>query len=306
MATPWQAEKTVDQEMALALIRAQFPSIHAQSMRFLGAGWDNTAFIVDEEKIFRFPRRAISLPLLEAEATFLPKIAAHLPLPIPIPKWMGAPSSLFPWPFIGYQKLKGATACSIALLEDERVLLAKPLALFLKALHALPLKLFAGCDPKTEENLDRINGKELTLKIAGLFQELFDLRLPFNPKGLERVIASSQNFRPPQAQSLVHGDLYVRHLLLDAQKALCGVIDWGDTHIGDPAIDLAVAHSVLPKRAHFQFREAYGEIDESTWNLARLRAIFSSTYLVLFGHNIGDIDLQREGAYALSMMTSIE
>ena len=47
----------------------------------------------------------------------------------------------------------------------------------------------------------------------------------------------------------VHGDLYARHLLLDETRLPSGVIDWGDVHLGDPALDLSVAISFLPPAA---------------------------------------------------------
>ena len=51
----------------------------------------------------------------------------------------------------------------------------------------------------------------------------------------------------------VHGDLYARHLLLDDHKKLCGVIDWGDVHLGDRALDLSIAYSFLPAEARLCF-----------------------------------------------------
>ncbi|MFC6847283.1 phosphotransferase [Streptomyces caelestis] len=42
------------------------------------------------------------------------------------------------------------------------------------------------------------------------------------------------------AEALVHGDLGPGHLLAQ-DGALTGVIDFGDAHIGDPAVDLAWA-----------------------------------------------------------------
>ena len=53
---------------------------------------------------------------------------------------------------------------------------------------------------------------------------------------LERAldVPSRADFAPV----FVHGDLYSRHLLVDDAGRPCGVIDWGDCHVGDPAVDL--------------------------------------------------------------------
>jgi aminoglycoside phosphotransferase (APT) family kinase protein len=121
-------------------------------------------------------------------------------------------------------------------------------------------------------------------------------------KKIGSLIERSHPLRAPKASHLVHGDFYVRHLLVDEEHRLAGVIDWGDVHIGDPAIDLAAAHSFLPLDAHAVFRKTYGNISEETWNLARLRAILSSTYIMLYGHHAKDPDLVREGIRSLNVM----
>ncbi|WP_195155524.1 phosphotransferase [Candidatus Protochlamydia phocaeensis] len=288
--------------MALQLIREQFPNLSAKNIRLLGSGWDNTAFIIDEELIFRFPRREIALPLLEAEWCALPKLASRLPVPIPIPQWKGSPTSHFPWPFIGYRLISGFTACYANLLEEGRAALAEPIAQFLARLHATPKSEISECH-LPENNQFRIDGTLLTTKIGKNFEELSLLGLLENRKKLEDVVQNLQHFKAPVNSFLVHGDFYVRHLLVNQKHDLVGVIDWGDVHWGDPAIDLAIAHSFLPVQAHKSFRTAYGEITEETWALAKLRAIYSSTLLTLFGYHSDDPNIMREGLRSLKVMS---
>lgn len=302
MSHPWAAEQTIEPAAALRLIQEQFPEIQAKKIRLLGVGWDNTAFVINEELVFRFPRREIALPLLETEWLLLPALASRLPLPIPVPQWRGCPCASFPWPFIGYRMLAGFTACYANLLEEERAALAQPIACFLSALHATPQAQIAQCKV-TGDNQSRIDGALLTSKIKKNFDELDLLGLLPNRKSLEKLVEESQDFRTPKQSCIVHGDFYVRHLLIDEKHRLVGVIDWGDVHLGDPAIDLAIAHSFLPKSAHSSFIKSYGEVDLKTWHLARLRAIFSSTYLILFGHHSNDPDIFREGIRALGAMS---
>lgn len=300
MSHQWKAEQIIEPPMALQSIKEQFPELSAENIRLLGAGWDNTAFIINEELIFRFPRREIALPLLEAEWCALPKLAHRLPLPIPVPKWKGTPTSKFPWPFIGYRMIPGFTACYANLSEDQRAALAEPIAQFLAILHATPKSLISQCHIPGD-NQSRIDSTVLIPKIKKNFEELSLLGLFESKKQLESTFG---NFRPPISSYIVHGDFYVRHLLVDEKHQLAGVIDWGDIHLGDPAIDLAIAHSFLPVQAHKRFIKAYGEISDETWSLAKLRAIYSSTLLVLFGHHSGDPILLREGLRSLKVMGS--
>jgi aminoglycoside phosphotransferase (APT) family kinase protein len=94
---------------------------------------------------------------------------------------------------------------------------------------------------------------------------------------------------------VVHGDVYVRHLLVDDARRVSGAMDWGDVHAGDPAVDLSVAYAFLPPRARDAFARAYGPMDARTRRTARLRAAFHSTALAWFADDIGDAALLREG-----------
>jgi GrpB-like predicted nucleotidyltransferase (UPF0157 family) len=99
---------------------------------------------------------------------------------------------------------------------------------------------------------------------------------------------------------LCHGDFYARHLLINQQHQLCGIIDWGDVHMGNPIIDLSSVYSFLPPEAHPFFFAQYGFIDFPSEKLARLRALFSLTTLLVYGHDIGDEDLVWEARQGLS------
>ena len=85
-------------------------------------------------------------------------------------------------------------------------------------------------------------------------------------------------------------DLYARHLLVDDDGGLASVIDWGDVHLGDRAVDLAIAHTFLPPVVHEAFRNAYGPVDDTTWSIARLRALWHTLTVLDVGafsaHNI--------------------
>jgi aminoglycoside phosphotransferase (APT) family kinase protein len=299
----WDPQQTVDSSLAIELIQEQFPQLLPIEIRSLGAGWDNTAFLINQELVFRFPRRQIAIPFLEAEWRILPKLAPHLSLPVPVPEWRGAPTSKFTWPFIGYRMLTGITACKAHLSEEERGLLAEPLAHFLSQLHAAPPSLIEGC-PIPNDNQGRIDWKVLIPKILKNFADLAELNLLPNRKDLEKKVEGLQGLRSPLTSQVVHGDLYIRHLLLNESNALCGVIDWGDIHLGDAAIDLSIAHSLLPEKAHDLFRKTYGEISEQSWSLALLRSIFSATLIMLFGYHTKDDVLVQEGTRILHLVAN--
>ncbi len=293
-ARPWQADIRVEIDLVQRLLGAQFPQLGGGGIQALGAGWDNDAFLVDDTWVFRFPRRAAAVALIEQEARLLPALAPRLPVAIPVPVFLGQPGETFPWPFTGYRSLPGRTACDPALDDAARAALAAPLGAFLRCLHA--------CDPVAAaaagtsfDTLGRtdvaLQSRRSALRLRRLHAAHADLaRLGQRALVAARAAhqASARDAKP--ALCLVHGDLYARHLLVDPADRLAGVIDWGDLHLGDPAVDLAVAFNFLPPAARSEFAEAYGPVSPETWTRACFRATCHSIGALVYALD------QRDGA----------
>ena len=265
----WTPDIEVDEELAQRLIAAQFPQFDGAPIERAGSGWDNAAYLVDERVVFRFPQRSIAAPLIEREIEFMPTIAERLSLPVPNPKFHGTPGEGYPWRFAGYDVLAGVTSCSRTLTLEERRKLAEDLAQFLRTLHAIDV-----------EQLE----KELPADQIGRLDPL-------------RLKVEEEPLTGPHC--VVHGDLYARHLLLDEENRLCGVIDWGDLHFGHPAVDLSVVHMMVPPRDHGVFLDAYGNVDERTWRFARHRARHHASIVLDYSSTIGDEGLNLAARTAL-------
>jgi aminoglycoside phosphotransferase (APT) family kinase protein len=293
VSEPWVAEREVTPALALSLIREQFPDLGAGGVRPFGNGWDNTAFLVNGGLVFRFPRKQSAVALLEREVRVMPLLAPRLPLPVPHPRWAGRPTERYPWPFAGYRRLAGMTADRAALSDGERMAAAEPLGAFFAALHALPAD---GLDLPPDE----VGRTAFARRMPELRARLAHLRQRghiADPEPLLRLFAEPFPAPAPRAV-VVHGDPYVRHLLVDDARRICGVIDWGDVHVGDPAVDLQVAY-YLPRPARDIFLRAYGGVDERTLRMARLRAAFHAAALAWFADATADAPLLREALGAL-------
>jgi aminoglycoside phosphotransferase (APT) family kinase protein len=301
---PWAAEEEVTPELATRLIEAQFPALAPARVALLGVGWDNTAYRVNDDLVFRFPRREIAVPLLETEARLLPAVAPRLPLPVPVPIHLGRPGPDYRWPFAGYRFLEGQTACRARLDDRDRLAAAEPLGQFLAALHAVPVDDMVALGASG----DSIGRLDLTTRVPRALEVMARIprdALGVDPRLLQNQIESSAAIRAPAAHVLAHGDLYVRHLLIDPQRRLCGVIDWGDLHIGNPAVDLAVAHGFLPPTARSAFMRAYARrVPAPTWFLARFRAIFSALCLLDYSRHTADPMLEEEARLSLQHATA--
>lgn len=299
MSSPWVPELVVDAGEARAWIERQFPELAPATVEPLGAGWDATVFRVRGELVFRFPRRAIAVPLFEREAQLLPWIAPLVPVPIPCPRWRGRCERGDGWPFLGYGYLSGRSACQLDLDDAARERLATPLGEFLRTLHALDAgearRRGAQSDP-----LQRLVVEAREPRLRARLEELALANVIASARAFDGVLDECRGLAPPAREVVLHGDLYVRHLLIDERGSLSGVIDWGDVHVGSPATDLALAWSFLGGRGRATFRDAYGPIDSAQIALARLRALDHATSTALFGLREGDRALLRESRRALA------
>jgi aminoglycoside phosphotransferase (APT) family kinase protein len=275
----WDPEIAVDAALARRLIGEQFPELRAATVQLLAAGWDNTVFVVGDRWAFRFPRRAVAIPGVEREMRHLPVLAPRLPVPIPLPLLLGVPSSAFAWPFFGARLLPGAEPTT-AFDDVARQRLAAPLAQFLRALHGTEL---AGDLPH-----DPMGRVDMTRRVPFARERVAELAargLADHRAAAETLLREATDLPPSPRRATVHGDLHFRHVLVDAGRAnpLAGIIDWGDLCRGDPAMDLHLAWSLLPRAARPAFWTAYGPIEPDQALRARVVGLFLGAVLALYG-----------------------
>lgn len=292
----WDADFEISSAQAARLIEQQFPQLAPVRLEPLSAGWDNLAFLVNARFVFRFPRREIAVPLIEREGRVLPMLAPHLSLRVPVPEFIGAPSRDYAHAFAGYTLIQGQTACRCEWSEHERAEQAHVLATFFHQLHHIPVD----DETKAWAPRDEIARADLKGRAAKLKERLASnaVALPELASLLELVDELASTTPPATRLCWVHGDFYARHLICE-NKCIVGVIDWGDVHLGDPALDLSIAFSFLPSSARNTFREMYGESDDATWQRARFRALHYGAALTQYGAAIGDEAIRAAGEYAL-------
>jgi aminoglycoside phosphotransferase (APT) family kinase protein len=300
MANSWDADHEIGDDDAVGLIDSQFPSLAPARLAHLGAGWDNVAFVVNDAYVFRFPRRQMGCDLMQIETRWLPLLAAAVPVRIPAPEFVGAPEGDYPYPFAGYPMIPGETACRAALPPGDRAALARPLGGFLRALHAIPL----GGDTRTSAPGDTIRRADIAHRVPGVRRHIGAAAIDagIDPDAAVAFVDTLADAAPAERTCWVHGDLYARHLLVD-RGALSGVIDWGDMHVGDPALDLSIAYSFLPARSRPAFFDAYGPVDAETRRRARFRALHFAGVLLPYGRDQNDdaiVQLARD-AVTLAM-----
>jgi aminoglycoside phosphotransferase (APT) family kinase protein len=304
MNQPWTAEFEVSPTVAMQLIQQQFPALAPVRIEPFGVGWDNVAFLVNGVYVFRFPRRELGARLLNVEMKLMPHLAPKLPLRVPDHAFQGTPTEQFHWSFAGYGLIPGRTACRAKLSDVQRLALAPKLGQFLGALHALPAplerELGAAPDPMGRFDMTR-RIQQTREKIAYLVEHrLFD-----QTDELLAILDTTPSNYLPRSDVLVHGDLYSRHLIVDEAGGLTGVIDWGDIHLADPAADLMIGWTLLPPAARKPFFSIYGHVDESTWIIARFRALNHTANVIPYAHQTHDAHLLRESVQSLRNLTLV-
>ncbi|HWD40926.1 MAG TPA: phosphotransferase, partial [Fimbriimonas sp.] len=249
-----------------------------------GAGWDNHAYLVGDELVFRIPHRKLGGDLMDTECQVLGYLCQQdLPLRIPEPRYQAKPGGGFPYAIAGYPLIPGVSADMVTWTDEERGKNAGTLGGFLAALHSVPIGI-------PTPRVDALKRADLLYRMP-IVQEK-TLNAPESYRAL--LVELSKTPLYEGAPVWVHGDLYAKHLIVGDDRQIAGVIDWGDVHVGDPALDIAIAWMFLPMQSWPKFRSAYGPIDENTWRRAQFRAMTHWAYLNEYAQDRKDGALQRE------------
>ncbi|WP_312877934.1 phosphotransferase [Lentzea indica] len=197
-------------------------------MTFLGEGWDSTADLVGGRWVERRPRRAEIGPQLVRESVVMPWLAPLLPLPVPVPVVVSREPLV-----VRHELVPGDELATLNAVQGRQ------LGEFLLALHAVPV-----------EEAVRLGVGSMPLPVERFCDEV---RVP----GGEELLARIDGL---PVDTLVHGDLGPEHVL-GRDGVLTGVIDFGDLHVGDAAIDLAWALNSTPREFADALASAYGVTD---------------------------------------------
>lgn len=255
------------------------PDIAGTSFRPVGEGWDSYAYLVDDAWIVRLPRRPEVAARLLTETHLLPWLAPQLPAAVPVPHVVPPPRGE---PFcVRHRFVRGEPASG-----GLPTTLGRDLGRFLAALHAVP------ADGAVAQGVpDALTaGEAVSQDIANMRARVLPLLDPADRRLGAKLLDQVATF---SGDRLVHADLGPDHVL-EQEGRLSGV-DWSDTRVGDPGIDLAwTLHGTPPDFAQAA-RRSYGGMGADT--LARSRAWYrlGPWHEVLYGLDESRPDLVVSG-----------
>ncbi|MEU0661153.1 aminoglycoside phosphotransferase family protein [Streptomyces lavendulocolor] len=270
-------EIEITAELVQGLLRDQHPDLADHPLALGALGWDNQLWRLGDDLAVRLPWATRSADgLLRKEHAWMPGLAPHLPLPVPVPQRLGEPSERFPRPWLVTTWVPGEPADSAPATRGAEA--ADTLAGFLTALHrpAPPsAPVGRGRGGRLADHAERFAAQLTSATELGLVPDPDAVRAVW-----EEAVAAPGWAGPAL---WLHGDLHPANVLT-TDGTFCGVIDFGDLCAGDPACDLAAPWILLPdgaaERCHSAYRPAP---DAATLRRARGWAVLRGLNGTLIG-----------------------
>ncbi|MGC3858803.1 aminoglycoside phosphotransferase family protein [Micromonospora chersina] len=265
-------EVLTDADLVRRLLAGQFPHWADRPLRLVASyGTDHDIYRLGDDLAVRLPRIGWATRQAAREAEWLPRLAPHLPLALPVPVAMGRPAEGYPFGWSVCEWLPGENASTARFDPDAA---AVDLAAFVAALRRIDT---ADAYPRPP----RARGADLAELDDGVRDAV--RRLGDRVDGGAVLRAWQESLDAPAWDGpgvWVHGDLLPGNLLV-VDGRLSAVIDFGGLNVGDPACDLQPAWNVFtgPSRARFRTELA---VDDASWLRGRgwalLQAVIALPY----------------------------
>ncbi len=257
MAAPKMHPDEIETDIALVrrLLAGQFPNWADLEIELVVSyGTDHDIYRLGDHLAARLPRIGWATGQAAKEANWLPKLAPHLPLAVPVQVEMGQPAEGYPFEWSVYEWLPGENANST--IEDLNQA-AVDLAAFVKALRRVDT---ADAHPRPTGS----RGAPLAELDEDVRRSVAELGDRIDGDATLRSWEESLGAPPWDGEEVwVHGDLLPGNLLV-VDGRLSAVIDFGALNVGDPACDLQPAWNVFEGASRTRYRTEL-HVDDASW-----------------------------------------
>ena len=268
--------------------REQFPEwAELPVERVTSFGTDHALYRLGTELVARLPRREVNERSLKNERRWLPKLAPHLPLAVPVPLAEGRPGHGYPFEWSVYRWLEGEPATASRSPRGQQRISRSSSARSSASTRAMRRAPAGTTPPAASRSRGATSSRVLpSPRFATRSTPTRRRRC-----GTRRVAAPVWDRAPVWH----HGDLDVRNLLVTDGR-LSGVIDFGCLGAGDPACDVAVAWKVRPRGGARRLPPALA-VDDATWLRARgwvvSQAVGALAYYTLENNRVLVLEARR-------------
>jgi aminoglycoside phosphotransferase (APT) family kinase protein len=255
-------EVETDVSLVGRLLAMQFPQWADLPIKAVdSAGTDNALYRLGDDMVVRLPRIHWALGQIDIERRWLPRLAPHLPLAIPVQLATGKPGEGYPWPWSIYRWIEGENVTIDGIADPNQA--AIDLAQFLIALQQIDI---SGGPPPGPHDLAR--GKPLAMRDTYTREAISALDGMLDTDAV--TAAWEAALQAPEwngAPVWFHGDMLPGNLLFERGR-LKAVIDFGALGVGDPACDLMIAWNLFPDESRDILRTALA-VDDAAWARGR-------------------------------------
>ena len=263
----------IDAPLAARLVAGQFPGWAGLPVVPVPVGgWDNRTFRLGDTMTVRLPTAQAYVPAVHKEQTWLPRLAPHLPVPVPEPLAMGAPTAEFPWPWSIRRWIDGRPATPGRI--GAPVAFARDLAAALGSLQGVDT---AGGPAAGAHCFHR--GTPPAVYDAEIRAARDTLGNRIDAAGATAVWEAALAAPATGAPVWFHGDVASGNLLVDDDGRVAALLDFGTCGVGDPACDLTVAWTLFDERSRAAFRSAMSDLpgtDAAMWARGRGWALWKA------------------------------
>ena len=211
--------------------------------------------------VLRLPRRPGLNAQIKKERSILSLAQKHLS--VAVPDWQIANEELIAYPMMPEKPALTYDSQTWEVtwyMDQQSPAYISSLAKVLVELHRIPveevasrnLKVLTPADLKREV-ADRLEWVRRELSIGR------DLE-----RRLENWLANDSIW--PNFTTFIHGDLFAGHVLVQTDGTVCGVIDWSEGQVSDPAIDFSGHLAVFGADSLRQLVKEYEELGGKVWD----------------------------------------
>jgi aminoglycoside 2''-phosphotransferase len=225
----------MNKQFFIKQIKNNFPDLKFKKSDIIDHGWNKTVIVLDDKIVFTFPKNKEAKSKFRAELEILPKLSKKITLPIPNFQYIPADISFAGYDFVTGEPLTIKNFKKLNSRQQNKI--AKQVSDFLNELHT-----FSATKAKKYGVSLAWSEKDARSYYSDQAETVYKKLSSNDSKLLLSIFDANCNgkIKTDFKKTVVHQDLTSDHILFDKNtKQVCGIIDFGDIQISDPAVDFS-------------------------------------------------------------------